>query len=122
MQRRALFSLINIAVAAAAIVVLFAFPKYAGYAVYGFLAWFVVSLSVVWIARGTPSASARTSGGPAVGTVGAPLPSGSPSVPARPIGGSTAAPATISFCIYCAADLPPGTDRCPSCGRAVRPF
>jgi hypothetical protein len=118
-QRRAFFSLVNICVAAAAIVVLFAFPQYASYAIYGFLGWFVVSLSMVWFARGSPQTATPSPGAPlsSPGVPSAPLPS-TGRIPAR----APTAPAPIAFCIYCALDLPPGADRCPSCGHAVRRF
>jgi hypothetical protein len=115
MQRRALLSLVNIAVAAGALLVFFLYPRYAGYAIYVFLGWFVVSFATVWIARG---------GSPVPGTsrgMAVPTPAGVPPSPApmvRP-GVPAAAPAPpVSFCIYCAADLPVGTDRCPTCGHA----
>jgi len=119
MQRRALFSLINIAVAVGAIVVLFAFPRYAGYAIYGFLGWFVVSLSMIGFARGAPAGAGPSSGGApsGAGSSAAPLPPAG-----RPAVGGAAAPPAIPFCIYCATDLPTEAARCPGCGRAVRQF
>jgi len=122
MQRRVLYSLINIGVAIAAIVVLFAFPRYAGYAVYGFLGWFAVSLVAVWFARGAPHAAVPAgpttpAPGPAPSAAPAtsrPLPSAARSAP--PTAGA-AAPA-IGFCVYCGQNLPPEARRCPVCGRA----
>jgi len=113
MQRRALFSLINVAVAAAALVVLFAFPRYAGYAVYAFFGWFVVSITFVWFARGTPpvAASSGGGGGPAPGAT-----NGTPLHPGRPL---PASPPPIDFCVYCATTLPPGASRCLACGHPV---
>ncbi|HYA11159.1 MAG TPA: hypothetical protein VEH10_05780 [Thermoplasmata archaeon] len=115
MRRRALFSLINLGVAAAAIVVLFVFPRYAGYAIYGFLGWFVVSLSTVWFARGTPQAAGPSP--PAAAPAGGAAPLAST---ARPATGRPAAPPAIGFCIYCASDLAPDAVQCPSCGHAVK--
>jgi hypothetical protein len=115
MQRRVLLSLVNIGVAAGALFVIFGYPRYANYAIYIFLAWFVVSFSLVWAARG-PAPVGRPAPGMAV-----PTPSASPSGtgPAR----GTAAlrptgPPAVGFCIYCATDLPDGADRCPACGHA----
>jgi len=119
MQRRALFSLINLGVAAAAIVVLFAFPRYAGYAIYGFLGWFVVSLSMVWFARGAPQGAARSPVGAAPASGGGPAPLASAGRPAARV---PATPPAIGFCIYCAADLPPDAERCPACGHAALRF
>lgn len=108
MQRRAIFSLVNLAVAAAALFVLFAYPRYAGYAVYAFFGWFIVSLTVVWFARGTPPVSASAAGaGAAAGGAAATVP------------GTSAPSPQIGFCVYCAADLPPGAGRCPACGHAA---
>jgi hypothetical protein len=114
MQRRAVLSLINIGVAAVALLVFFLFPRYATYAIYAFLGWFLVSLVTVWVARGaspmpgppTPGAVAAAAGAPAAAT--APARRTAPAAPT--------APAPIGFCIYCATDLPPGADRCPACG------
>jgi len=118
MQRRAMFSLINLGVAAGALIVFFLFPRYAGYAIYAFLGWFVVGLSTVWIARSNAPVPTPSPAGVVAGQ-GTPLPSGS----ARPPAGSSpsSAPA-VGFCIYCANDLPPGADRCLACGHARAQF
>ncbi len=110
MHRRAVLWLVNIGIFSAAIVVLLEFPQYAGYIVYAFLGWFVVSLTTVWFARGTPSAASAAGTPPASGPAG----------PSRPLASGAAAAPTIAFCIYCAADLPVGAERCPACGHAVR--
>ena len=122
MQRRVLYSLINIGVAVAAIVVLFAFPRYSGYAVYGFLGWFAVSLVAVWFARGAPHAAA-----PAAPSPSAPGPSASAApVASRPLPSAARGPApatgtpapAIDFCVFCGQNLTPEARRCPVCGRA----
>jgi len=115
MQRRLVFSLVNIGMAVAVLTVLFLFPRYAGYAVYAFFGWFLVSLSVVWFA-GAP-ARAPTSAGPAAGAASA-----GPVAPVARPGVAPTPPARIDFCIYCAADLPAGTPRCRSCGHNVPNF
>ncbi len=115
MQRRALLSIVNIGVAAGALFVIFAYPRYAAYAIYVFLAWFVVSFVLVWAARG-PAPAAR----PAT-AAGAPPSTGAASgtgVGRSPGGPSVAVPSRVTFCIYCAAELPDGVDRCPACGHA----
>ena len=112
MQRRAVFSLVNVAVAAVALVVLFAFPRYAGYAVYAFLGWFVVSIAVIGLARATPPVASSSAAPSMPG--GRPLPAGGSQRP-----GGTASPPPIAFCVYCAGDLPPEARRCPACGHAV---
>jgi hypothetical protein len=106
MQRRTLLSLVNLGVAGAALAVLFLLPQYATYAIYGFFAWFVVSLAIVWGSRGSRPVGRSTV---------APAPTGPGG--ALPTGRATTAPvAPISFCAYCAADLPIGAARCPACG------
>ena len=110
MQRRTLLSLVNLGVAAVAVAIVFVLPQYATLAVYAFLGWFVVSLAVVWGSRGSRP-------------VGAPAALSSSPSPAGPLAASgppTAGPAgPISFCAYCAADLPAGATRCPACRHAV---
>ena len=115
MQRRVLLSLVNIGVAAGALFVIFGYPRYANYAIYVFLAWFVVSFALVWAARGSAPVG-RTAPGIAVATPSA-GPSGTGVV--RGAGAaSPAAPPAVGFCIYCGTDLPEGADRCPACGHA----
>jgi hypothetical protein len=113
MQRRTLFSIVNLGVAAGVLLVFFLFPRYAGYAVYAFLAWFLVGLSMIWLARG----SAPVAGpGPLVATpaaAGGALPS---AAPVRKDGGTPSPPPEVGFCIFCATDLAPDADRCPACG------
>jgi hypothetical protein len=115
MQRRTLFALVNLAVMVGAFAVIFLVPSLSTYAFYLILGWFVVGLSTVWIARGStpapgPATAAATSGaaGAATASVG----------PARLAARAGAAPPPVSFCIYCAADLPNGTDQCAACGHA----
>jgi hypothetical protein len=115
MQRRALLSMVNIGVAGGALFVIFAYPRFATYAIYVFLAWFVVSFSLVWVARGTTPAGRPTAG------LAVPTPSGAAAggLPVRSTGPAPPTPAdSVGFCIYCATDLPDGVDRCPACGHA----
>jgi len=116
MNRRALLSVINISVAATTLAVWFLLPRYAEYALYAFFGWFVISLSTIWIARGSPRGPLPSSGGAA-----SPAAAGAaaPGAVGRPLAGGQPAPAEIGFCIYCAADLPPGAPQCPGCGHAV---
>jgi hypothetical protein len=117
MQRRALLSLVNIAVAVGALLVIFLFPRFAGYAIYAFLGWFVVSFSLVWVARGSSPTVGPAVPRPTTTPSGRP---GSPSAgavrPSPP--GRAPEPPAVGFCIYCATDLPPETDQCPACGHA----
>ena len=115
MQRRALLSLVNIAVATGALLVIFLYPRFAGYAIYAFLGWFVVSFSLVWVARGPSPTAGPTAPGPTAapgGRPGRPLATAAAPAPPR----RAPEPAEIGFCIYCAADLPPQADRCAACG------
>jgi len=120
MQRRALLSLVNIAVATGALLVIFLYPRYAGYAIYAFLGWFVVSFSLVWVARGPSPTAGPTALAPSATPGGRPGPA--PGVarvtPTRP----APEPAEIGFCIYCASDLPAEATRCPACGHARPSF
>ncbi len=104
MRGRLLLSLINLAVAATALLVWFTLPQYAEYALWVFLAWIVVGFSTIWLRWGTPTA-AGAAGPSAPGAGGA---------AARPAAGSPG----VGFCIYCGADLPTGATRCPTCGHA----
>jgi len=114
MQRRALFSLINLCVAAGALLVFFLFPRYAGYAIYAFLGWFLVGISTVWL-LGNPSAEPSRGPTPAPAGAGG---AGPAAAPLRSSTGGAGTSAEVGFCIYCAADLPPGASRCPACGHA----
>ena len=104
MRGRLLLSIANLAVAAGALIVWFAFPQYGEYALWAFLAWIVVGFSTVWLRWGAPS-PAGAAGPPAAAAAGA-------------TAGRVAGPPAISFCIYCAAELPVGASRCPACGHA----
>jgi hypothetical protein len=110
-NRRALLSLANVAVAGVALVAWLRYPQYAYFALYLLFGWFVVSFTLSWTVRGAPAASgpapAPALGPQAVGTSLRPGPVMAREVPA------------ISFCIYCATDLPPGAGHCPACGRLV---
>jgi hypothetical protein len=123
-QRRTVFSIVNVAVAAAAIYVWYRYPQDVMYAIYALFGWFVVSFSLLWVVGGSarthpaaPTASTASSGGaPVPGARSAPLRSApadaAPSGPSAPLG----------FCIYCAADLPADAHRCAACGHAVPPI
>jgi len=108
MVRRSVLSLVNVAVASAALIVWFRYPQYAMYAIYALLGWFFVSFSLVWVLGTNPG------GAPA-----GPLPSGAPGTGGR---GTGSRPFRAGFCIYCAADLPPEATRCPACGHPVALF
>ena len=113
MQRRALLSLANVAVAAVALVVWLRYPQYAYYALYLLFGWFLVSFTLSWTVRGTPTAS-----GP---TAGRAPPAGSPKDGGRPLATAPATATTpeIPFCIYCGTELAGSADRCAACGHAV---
>ena len=113
MQRRTLFALVNLAVRVGAFAVIFLVPSLSTYAFYLILGWFVVGLSTVWIARGSTPAP-----GPATATSGAAGAATASAGPARLATGARDAPPSVSFCIYCAADLPNGTDQCVACGHS----
>ena len=115
MIARTLFSLLNIAAMVVTIVAWFTVPQYAAYVLYAFIAWMVVGfivLSSAWGSRPLGS-SARAAAGP--------TPPGGAPLPSAP-GAATGASAPLTFCVYCATDLPSGAERCPACQRAVRPL
>ncbi len=120
MQRGALLSVVNVAVAAGALVIWFRYPRYAYYAIYALFAWFLVSFSLTWAFRGNPGpvgpAASAAGGGPS--GVGAHSSNGPPA-PAGPPIASSEDGTTVPFCIYCATDLPPDVGRCPACGHLV---
>ncbi len=112
MQLRTLFSLLNLAAIAAALLVWFALPQYANDALYGLLIWMFVGFGVMYSPLGR-----RTVGGssPPAGT--APT---APSFPSSPSGSPPAtSSSTLGFCVFCAAPIAPGTTRCPACGHAI---
>ncbi len=109
---RTVFSLVNLGVLAVALGVWFLWPRYADYALYGFLGWTVIGfvlLFVVWGSR--PAASGSLASSAAGASPGAD--------PSRGPGSSAASPAAIGFCVYCGTDLPPGATRCAACGHGV---
>ncbi len=119
MQRRALLSLVNLAVAAGALLVFFLYPRYAGYALYVFLGWFVVSLATTWATRGSaPAVGPRAVAAAAPASPTTPPPRTGAPLAGAAAGGASTIPSGVGFCIYCAADLPADTDRCPACGHA----
>jgi len=113
MERRTVFALVNFTVVAAVLVVIFLVPSLSAYAIYLFLGWFVVGLAMVGLSRGDAPVAGPAAPSPSAAG-GAPLPSSG----GRPASAPRSAPAEVPFCIYCAADLPAGADRCPTCGHA----
>ncbi|HLN51377.1 MAG: hypothetical protein ACLQD9_00205 [Thermoplasmata archaeon] len=115
MLARTLFSLLNLAAMAVALLAWFVLPQYAVYVLYGFVAWMVVGFVLLGSSWGS-----RAVGSGARGTVAPGAPEGGPLASgAAPTAGPASAP---GFCIYCAADLPVGAERCPACNHAVRTF
>ena len=118
MNARTWISIVNLVAIVLAFVVLFELPQYSNYAFYGLLGWILVSFVLLYAFRvgrtsptGRPQAGAPASSGGAT----APPPSG-----ALPSSGGTTPAESVDFCIYCGANLPPGTSTCPACGHAVR--
>ena len=133
---RTLLSIVNLGVIAVAVTIAFVFTQYAGLAVYALLGWMLVTFVMMYSAWGNRPVSASSGGTRASGTAPAP---GNPFAPASPPPaprpGTAASPAgpargpagpaptpPIDFCVYCAASLPAGVPRCPSCGHAVVPL
>ncbi len=112
MLLRTLLTLVNLVAIAVAIVVLLAFPSYAGPAFYLLLGWMFGSMILVYGPWGNRQVGASRPS--------APLPSATPAASATPgtspTPAPTPAPAEIPFCIYCAAPLPSGATFCPACG------
>jgi hypothetical protein len=111
MLLRTLLTLVNFATIAAAVGVLLAFPQYAAFAFYVLLGWMFASLALMYHPRASRPVSVA---GPSRVSVSsdAPLLSGAGHEHASSLG----------FCMYCAAPLAPGTDRCPACGRTLPHF
>ncbi len=119
MQRRILFSIVNIVVLLGLFALFFVLPSYAGILFYLILAWFVASFLLMRsafmggrVSRPMPAAPGGSA--PPSGGAGAPLPSASP--PGAP--GVDAS--EIGFCPYCGTHVPPGTLVCPACGKSTR--
>lgn len=110
MLLRTLLTLVNFATIAAAIGVLLAYPQYSAVAFYVLLGWMFASLALMYHPRASRQIS---SGGSGVGV-------SSDSPLASSAGHEHAS--SIGFCMYCAAPLAPGTDRCPACGRTLPHF
>jgi hypothetical protein len=115
MMLRTLLTLVNFACIAAAIGVLYAFPQYAALAFYVLLGWMFASFALMYHPWASRSVSMPTRSG--VGGSGVGLSADSPLSSAGHEHASS-----IGFCMYCAAPLAPGTDRCPSCGRTLPHF
>jgi hypothetical protein len=111
MMLRTLLTLVNFATIAVAIGVLLVFPQYATVAFYVLLAWMFVSLALMYPPRGSRPVSTPSGPGLSVSSE-SPLASSAGHEHASSIG----------FCMYCAAPLAPGTDRCPACGRILPHF
>jgi hypothetical protein len=111
MLLRTLLTLVNFGTIAVAVGVLLAYPQYAGIAFYILLGWMFGSLALIY----SPWANRRLGSGasPATGAVAdSPLSSAAGHEHASSLG----------FCMYCAAPLAPGTDRCPTCGHSLPHF
>jgi hypothetical protein len=109
---RTVFSFVNLGVLALALGIWFLWPRYADYAIYGFLAWTVVGFVLLFVVWGSRPAAAGTHGAAGAGPSAGADPSRGPSPPA-------AASAPIGFCVYCGTDLPVGATRCAACGHGV---
>jgi hypothetical protein len=112
---RTWLSFANVGVLAAVLVVWFAHPAFAEYALYGCLGWFLLAFVLMYSSWGSRPAGTRPR--PLAGAAGA-APSGVPGPSGSPAGGALASAPPLDFCIYCATSLPVGADRCPSCGHA----
>ena len=111
MLLRTLLTLVNFATIAAAVGVLLAYPQYAGIAFYIILGWMFGSLALIY----SPWANRR------IGSVPPPTAGAPPDAPLSSAAGHEHA-SSIGFCMYCAAPLAPGTDRCPACGHTLPHF
>jgi hypothetical protein len=98
MSRRGLFSIVNTALLGAAVVVMFLFPQYAGYALYAIIGWIAAGLTLTWSgwANGPPPNPAAS------------LASGTP------LASGGAAP-TIDFCVFCGRRFAAGERVCVDC-------
>ncbi len=111
MSRRGLFSLLNVALLAASLAVMFLFPQYAAFALYAMVGWIAAGLTLSWsgwTARGPPTPVANAAEPPASVPLSGP---GSPSA-------SSPLPA-IDFCIYCGTRFAPGERTCGACGHPL---
>ncbi|MGI0140015.1 MAG: hypothetical protein ACREBT_02540 [Thermoplasmata archaeon] len=111
-------TLVNFGLLASALAVYFIAPAIATIFLYGLIVWMFASLILFYL----PISRRRLGGAPRrVAAPGATPGSATPAPAAGaalPSGRSNA----IGFCIYCAAEIPPGAGNCPACGRAVRTF
>jgi hypothetical protein len=112
MQLRTLLTFVNFGMIGLAVVVLLAYPQWAGDAFYLLLGWMFGSFVLIYSPWG-----AR----PVGGSTATPSISVSPDAPLSASSGHEHA-SSIGFCMYCAAPLEPGTARCPSCGRSLPHF
>jgi|HubBroStandDraft_1064217.scaffolds.fasta_scaffold02229_8 hypothetical protein len=111
MLLRTLLTLVNFVAIAAAIGVYYAFPQYATIVFYILLGWMFASFALMYHPRANRPVSSANPSGMTV-SADSPLSSSAGHEHASSIG----------FCMYCAAPLAPGTDRCPSCGRTLPHF
>jgi len=109
---RTLLSLLNLAAVTVALVAWFALPQYAVYELFGFVGWMIVGFVLLGSSWGS-----RPVGSGIRGAGSAPAPEGGSLASSPSVGPATGSP--IGFCVYCAADIPPGAGRCPACHRAV---
>ncbi|MGA9840182.1 MAG: hypothetical protein WBS16_07095 [Thermoplasmata archaeon] len=113
MMFRTLLTLVNFATIAAAVAVLLIYPQYAAIAFYVLLGWMFASLALMYHPRASRPVTASASA-PSGLTVSADSPLSSSSGHEHS--------SSIGFCMYCAAPIPPGTVRCPACGRSLPHF
>jgi hypothetical protein len=111
MLLRTLLTLVNLATIGVAVAVLLAYPAYSNIAFYFLLGWMFISLALMYSPRASRPVTTPASPGMTV-TSASPLASSAGHEHASSIG----------FCMYCAAPLAPGTDRCPACGRTLPHF
>jgi len=111
MHLRAVLTVVNFAVVAAALAIFFLAPAFATVAVYAVLIWMFSSLVIFY----TPFGNRQ------IRPTGPPL--GPASGSSSSAGSSADAPllsSGIGFCIYCGTHLAAGATICPTCGRTVR--
>ena len=98
MSRRGVFSIVNTVLLGLAVAVMFAFPQYAGYALYAILGWIAAGLTLTWTGWATG-------------------PTPAPTAPAGAGGLPSAAPTTsrIDFCVFCGRRFLPGERVCVDC-------
>jgi ribosomal protein L40E len=116
---RTLLTLVNFAIFAATIGAVLLYPQYDAVAFYFLLGWMVASFALFYL----PIANRRVGGAPAAPAAQGPLPStGAPTAAAPTAAAALPRASALGFCVYCAAPLPVGADRCRECGHALPNF